>query len=86
MLGDPAVAQQYQQHLWSAGMQIRSPAQHSGLMTLCCFYFHVGHNCVLDLIPGLETPHAAEMPNTHTHTHTHTHINFFGFFQYAHTS
>ena len=57
--GVPAVAQWDLWRLWSAGMQVRSRAQHSGLRVRCCHSCSVGHNCSPDLIPGLETPYSS---------------------------
>ena len=54
VIGVPAVVQWDQQHLWSAGMQVRSPAQHSGLRTI--------GNCGSNPILGLGTPYATEQP------------------------
>ena len=50
------------QHLWSAGMQVQSPAQHSGLRIQCCHSYRVGCNCSLDLIPGPGTPYTMGRP------------------------
>ena len=54
VIGVPAVVQWDQQHLWSAGMQVRSPARHSGLRTI--------GNCGSNPILGLGTPYATEQP------------------------
>jgi len=54
--GVPAVAQWNWWLLWSTGMQVQSPAQHSELrIQLCC-------NCGLDLIPGMVAPYATGQP------------------------
>ena len=44
-----------QQFLWwlkSAGLQVPSPARHSGLRIWGCHSCDIGHNCSSDLIPG----------------------------------
>ena len=56
------MAQQDQGHLWSTGLQVQSPARHSGLRIRHCSSCGVGHNCGSDPIPGLETPYATEQP------------------------
>ena len=56
------VVQWDQQHLWSAGMQVRSPAWHSGLRIPHCHRYGLDHNCSSDLIPGLGTPYAMGWP------------------------
>ena len=43
---------------WSTGMQVRSSAWHSELRIWDCNSCGLGHKCSLDLILGLETPHA----------------------------
>ena len=58
-IGVHTVAQWDQQYLWSAGMQVQSPAWHGELKIWCC---HVGHNCGSDLIPGRRTPYAMGRP------------------------
>ena len=50
--GVPIRAQQDRQHLGSAGMQVWSPAQHSGLRIWCCCNWGLECNYSLDLIPG----------------------------------
>ena len=50
------------QHLWSAGTQVQSPAQHSRLRIQGCYNCGIDHNCGSDLIPGLGTPHAVGCP------------------------
>ena len=42
--------------LGSTGMQVRSPAKHSGLRILCCHSCSLGNNYSSDLIPGLGMP------------------------------
>ena len=46
------VTQQDWQHLGSAGMQVWTPARHSGLRIWCCCSCDLGQNCGSDLIPG----------------------------------
>ena len=46
--------------LCSAGMQVASPARHSGLQIQCCHSCSVGRNGSSDLIPG--TPCVAGQP------------------------
>ena len=56
--GVPSMAQWDRQHLGSAGTQVWSPAQHSGLTIRCCCSFGLDGNCSSDLILGLGTPYA----------------------------
>ena len=49
-------------HLCSAGMQVGSPAQHSGLRIRHCRSCDISCNCGLGLIPGSGTPHATGKP------------------------
>ena len=58
----PTVAQQDQQCLWSAGMQVRIPAQHSGLRIWRCCTCSVGCNCGSHLIPDPGTLYASGDP------------------------
>ena len=51
------------QHFGSAGTQVRSPAQHSGLRIWRCCSLGLGRDCSSDLIPGPGTPYAAGWPN-----------------------
>ena len=51
-----------QECLGSAGMQVRSPAPHSGLRTLCCCSCGFGCDCDLDMIHGPRTPYALGWP------------------------
>ena len=46
------------QCLGSAGTQVHSPAQHSGLRIRCCHSCDLDHNCSSDLIPDTGTPYA----------------------------
>ena len=55
--GVPAVAQWDRWHLWIPGMQVQSPAWHSGLRIGGCCSCGVGCNCGSALIPGPETPY-----------------------------
>ena len=48
--------------LWRGGMQVRSPAQHSGLRIWRCHSCGIVCNCGLDLIPVLGTPYATGWP------------------------
>lgn len=41
---------------WEHRMQVRSPAQHSGLRIHHCHSCGLGHNHGSNLIPGLRTP------------------------------
>ena len=50
------MAHQDQHHLGSAGTQVQSLAQHSGLRIWCCHSCSLGHNCSSYLIPGQGTP------------------------------
>ena len=52
----PAMVQQDWRYLWSAGTQIRSLAQLSGLRIWRCHSCSIGHNCSSDLICSLGTP------------------------------
>ena len=56
----PSVAHQDQQPLWNPGMQVQCPAPHRGLRIRHCRSCRVGHNCSPNLIPGPETPYAAD--------------------------
>ena len=56
------MAQQNTRCLGSFGTQVQSPAQCSGLRIHHCCRCGLGHNCDLDLIPGLGTPYAAWQP------------------------
>ena len=49
------MVQQDRWHLWSAGTQVQSPAQHSGLRIWCCCSYGLGSNCGSDQIPGPRT-------------------------------
>ena len=49
-------------HLGSAGLQVQSPAQYSGLGIWHCHSCSLGHNSGLDLIPGPGTPYATGQP------------------------
>ena len=60
--GVPAVVPQGWWHLESAGKQVQSPAWHSGLRIQHCRSCGLGHDCSLDLIPGLGTPYASGRP------------------------
>lgn len=74
----PSVAHHDQQPLWNPGMQVQCPAPHRGLRIRHCRSCTVGHNCSPNLIPGPETPYAAdaviikkkksEMLNSHRYT------------------
>ena len=50
------------QCLGSPGVQVRSPARHSGLRIRHCLSFNLGHDCISDLIPSPGTPYAAGQP------------------------
>ena len=56
------MVQQDQQHLGSPGMQVQSPAQHSGLRIWRCGSCSLGCNDGSDLIPGPGTPYAVGQP------------------------
>ena len=51
-----------QWHLGSAGTQVQSLAWHSGFQDPALPQRGLGHNCGLDLIPGLGTPFATGQP------------------------
>ena len=51
-----------EQCLCSTRMQVQSPAGHSEFKDLALPQLQLDHNCGLDLIPGLETPHASGQP------------------------
>ena len=61
-MGVPAVAQQDQWLLGSAGMQVRSLAQHSGLRIQRCRSYGFGHDCSSNLILGLGTQYVVGQP------------------------
>ena len=65
-MGVPTVAQQNQQHLCSAWMQVPSLDQHSGLRIWCCCSYDLSHNCGLDLIPGLGNVYATGQPKNNS--------------------
>ena len=44
--------------LEAAGMQVQSPAWHSGLRIWLCHSCSLGHDCGSDLIPGWGAPYA----------------------------
>ena len=48
--------------LGSTGLNVRSPAQHSGLRIQHCCSCGLGRDCGLDLVPGLGTPYAVGQP------------------------
>ena len=52
-------------HLGSTGLQVRSPARHSGLRIRCC---RLGCNYGLDMIPGPGIPYATGWPKMKTTT------------------
>ena len=56
------MVQQDQWRLGSAGTQVQSQAQHSGLCIWHCRSCGLGHNCSSDLIPGPETPYSEGQP------------------------
>ena len=58
----PMVTQQDKRHLGSTGIQVRPPAQHSGLRIRRCHICSLGHDCGSDLIPGLGAPNAMGQP------------------------
>ena len=58
----PTVVQWDQWHLGSSGMQVGSPAWHSGLGIQCCHSCGLGHNCSSDMNTGLRTPYAVGQP------------------------
>ena len=58
--GVPAVAQWDWRHPGTTGMQVRSPAGHSGLRILCCCSCGLGLDCGSDLISGPGTSYAAK--------------------------
>ena len=76
---DAPVAQQDRWHLGNTGLQVQSPAQHSGLRTRCCCSCGLGCDCSSDLSPGPGgTPYAAGQPKMQKQTEntlsTHTPI------------
>ena len=70
-LGVPTVARWDWQHLGSTGMQVRSPAQHSGLRIQCCHSCGIGCTWGLDLIPDPGTPYASRWPKRKTQETRH---------------
>ena len=71
MHGVPFLAQWDRWPLESAGSQVPSPLQHSGLRICHCHSCSLDCDCGLDLIPGLGTPYAVGQPkmkekNKHT--------------------
>ena len=56
------MAQQDQWLLGSAGMQVRSLAQHSGLRIQRCRSYGFGHDCSSNLILGLGTQYVVGQP------------------------
>ena len=72
VVGVPAVAQRDWLGLCSTGMQVRSPAQHSGLRFQHCHSCGIGCNCGSDMIPGLGTPYAVGWPEKEKKNKKHT--------------
>ena len=60
--GVPAVTQWDQWHSGSAGLQVGSPAQHSGLRIRHCHSCGLSLDCSSDLIPGQGTPYSMGQP------------------------
>lgn len=60
--GVPAMAQQHRWYIGSAGTQIRSLAQHSGLRIRYCSTCSLGLSYGSDLISGPRTPYATGWP------------------------
>ena len=56
------MAQWDQDHLWSAGTQVRSPVLHSELKIWHCGSCGAGQNYCSDLIPGPRTSYAVGWP------------------------
>ena len=48
--------------LGSAGMQVESPAQHSGLRIRCCHSCSLGRNYGSDMLPGSGTSYTQVQP------------------------
>ena len=49
-------------HYCKMGLEVRSPAQHSGLRIWCCSSCSWDHDCSSDVIPGPGTPYAVGRP------------------------
>ena len=58
--------------LGGAGMQVLSPACHSGLQMWHCCSYDLGRDCSSDLIPGQGTPYAAGWPKMKEKKKVHT--------------
>ena len=78
LLEVPTVLQQDWWCLGSAGTQVRSLAQHSGLRIPHCHSWGLGGNCGSDLILSLGTPYVAGQPKKKTVTSWSSHCGTVG--------
>ena len=78
--GIPTVGQWNQWCLWSSGMQVQSPAWHSGLRIWHCCSFSLILNSSLDLIPGPGSACAEGWPKMKTKQQKKIHL--YHFFRY----